>query len=139
MISRASACICLNGSTLGGVVPSRNGESADFGSISCIGSACRSLACDMWPSRLCHRFGLVFSAMFTTPMGLIAISGYRLLYLCPLPSLTFPRLIIHTVVPFGSGSLRELGGDRRGFGLGLGEYNLKLDMNSRKRSMISIS
>ena len=46
---------------------------------------------------------------------------------------------IYAVVPFGSGSLCESGGNHRGFGLGVGEYKLKLDMNSRKRSMISIS
>ena len=49
----------------------------------------------MWPSRLCHRFGSVFLATFMAPSCLITISGYKLLYLCPLPIRRFPRLIIH--------------------------------------------
>ena len=49
----------------------------------------------MWLSRLCHKFGSVFSATFTAPMGLIVISGYKMLYLCPLPIRRFPRMIIH--------------------------------------------
>ena len=50
----------------------------------------------MWLRRQCHRFGSVFWGTFTTPSGFIAISGYNLLYLCPLPILKFPQLIIHT-------------------------------------------
>ena len=49
----------------------------------------------MWLSRPCHKFGWVFSTTFTDPSGLIAISGYKLLYLCPLSNRRFPRLIIH--------------------------------------------
>ena len=49
----------------------------------------------MSPSWLCHRFESHDSVMFTTPFGMIIISGYKLLYLYPFPIFKFPRLIIH--------------------------------------------
>ena len=54
-----------------------------------------SLPCDIWPSRPCHMFESNDSAMFTLPLGLIVVSGYKLLYLYPHPIFMFPRLIIH--------------------------------------------
>mgnify|MGYP006925741351 CR=1 FL=1 len=87
-----------------GCLPSHNGESANFGFVSRNDNAHRSpslsgasgfLAWDLWPSRLCHKFELVFLATFTNPSRLIAIIGYKLLYLCVLVILRFPRLIIH--------------------------------------------
>ena len=54
-----------------------------------------SLACDIWPSQLCHRFESRDLATFTAPSGLINISGYKLLYLYPFPIFRFPRLIVH--------------------------------------------
>ena len=89
-------------------VLSRRGESVDFGFVShndyahkssslfgASGCSRSSSAWDLWPSRPCHRFESHDSVMFTTPYGLIAISGYKLLYLHSFAIFIFPRLIIH--------------------------------------------
>ena len=46
---------------------------------------------------------------------------------------------VYVVVPFGSASLRESGGNRRGFGLGGRRIQIRLVKNIRKRSKIAIS
>ena len=48
-----------------------------------------------WLSWPCNRFGSVFLPVFMALSRIIAINGYKLLYLCLLPILRFPRLIIH--------------------------------------------
>ena len=65
-----------------------------------------NLACDIWPSWPCHRFESCISATFMASLVLIAITGYKLLYLYPFPIFGFPQLIIHvnslTVVQYPS-------------------------------------
>ena len=48
-----------------------------------------------WLSWPCNRFGSVFLPVFMALSRIIAINGYKLLYLCPLLVLRIPWLIIH--------------------------------------------
>ena len=108
----ASVHICLCGPVLGVDVSSCSGESAKFGSASHSDNAHKSPSlvgasgCSRSPS-----VGLVWLESYdpvghaiclslvirlcSRPLLLIAISGYRLLCLYPLPIFMFHRLIIH--------------------------------------------
>ena len=114
VIALAWTHIYLCARALGAVIPSRSGESVDFGFVSHIYNAhkCPSLlgisGCSLPPSpdqvpiETCDRVGYAISLgrsfqLRSRPLSeLIAINGYKLLYLCLPPIFRFPRLIIHT-------------------------------------------